>query len=157
MKPHIEIRTDKPDELLGALEQYQQNLKRLKVSRGGMGLLAPLEAAQIRLVETEHQGFANYETAIVALTLDNDRTGLSAVLHGVRKCQLHQDKRRLAEFGAESALEMDVADGIKEAFDYAIPELPSPFSELLGAGLESVDWLDLARHYIDKVKQGVSV
>lgn len=151
MKPHIEIHTDKPEELLELLDKVKARFA------GLAELHSLLRSSQIRLVETENQGFANYETAMVALTLDNDRTGLSAVLHGVRKCQLHQDKRRLAEFGAESTLEMDVADGLKEAFDYSIPELPSPFSELLGAGLESVDWLDLARHYITKVKEGVTV
>lgn len=157
MKPHIQIHTDKPEELLKALEQYQQNLKRLKVSKGGMGLLAPLEASQIRLVETENQGFNSCETFAIGIFIDSDKQSLAYWLSQADHFLKDPSFDRKEQFGIEEAAELDLADSLKRAFDIHSPPIPSPWNELCNAGLSRVDWLDLARHYIAKVKEGVSV
>lgn len=153
MKPHIEIRTDKPEELLKVLEQIQQDCK----GPAWPKVQAFFEGAQIRLVDTGHQGYANYESFCIGIMIDSDRELLGLWLAQAKECLNKPDPERNQQFGNEGAAELDLADALKEYFDDNSPEIDAPWNSLCNAALGNVDWLDLARHYLGKVKEGVSV
>lgn len=157
MKPHVAILfADKPEEVQSRLEVFQRG--ELALHPGPVrGLHQALKGAQIRVVETEHQGFTNYETFSIGIVIDHDAFQLAAWLARARACIECPDKERKFEHGAEFAAELDLADLLKEHFDNRSPDMPSPWNSLCNAALGNVDWLDLARHYISKVKEGVTV
>ena len=96
-----------------------------------------------------YNGWTNYETWLVNLWMDNE--------------QGSQDyyRERAREFYEQAADEMMVtrsqrawislADWLKEHHEENRPELPGVYGDLLGGALSSVNWDEIARHYIDAI------
>lgn len=152
MKPHIQIHTDKPEELLSTLELFK--FSPLPTTWAEL-LQRDIQGVHFRLVETEHQGFSSYESFSIAILIDSDKKQLSLWLKIAERC-LKAPSIVKAPHPQEAA-ELYLAELLKDHFDTESPEIPSPWNELCNAGLSRVDWLDLARHYITKVKEGANV
>ena len=81
-----------------------------------------------------YEGSANYETHVVSLWIANDEGEYMFWLH-------------VAE-GLESA---DIlADVLKGAFESNMPKLDGIWVDLLKAGFDEVDWLEVAKGIIEK-------
>lgn len=79
-----------------------------------------------------YNGWSNYETWAVALWLDNDEASQSWAYGVVR--------RSTSDYAA--------ADHLREAVTLHAPDLGGTlWADLLGAALESVDWLEVAQHF----------
>ena len=93
--------------------------------------------------ETKHQGFTNYETFAVGVWIDNEQELLAEVT------QMVQDAAARDEWGDGTA-----AGVFKEWLYAQMPEIDiqgeGPWGSLLRAGFDSVDFLDLARHYLSE-------
>lgn len=156
MKPHIAILfAEKPQEVQQRLEVFQRG--ELPLSPGPVrGLHKALAGAQIRIQETEHQGYANYETFCVDVGITNDRRRLEYWLRAAQRALVAPDPTRLVQFGIEEAAAMDLADKMKDYYEtlseQASANLPSPLCEWLRAGFEAVDWLELGRLHISRQK-----
>ena len=91
----------------------------------------------------KYNGYTNYETWVVCLWLDNDE-GSQDYLHEMALEILEEndnliDKSRLV-----------LMEAIKELVYDSAPELsPSLYSDLLNASLSSVDWFEIADHFLE--------
>lgn len=84
--------------------------------------------------KSRYNGWSNYETWCVELWLSNDYTDYTYLMEKISE---------LDELYAIQSL-------LKETVENMVPELDaSMFSDLINAGLSSVDWYELARHWFD--------
>lgn len=92
--------------------------------------------------EQGYNGWANYETWLVSLWMDNDGTA-------------EYFRERVEELGEDVDVS-DLAEEISEWHDEAIAEslndgsLPGFAQDIINAGLRAVDWHEIAQHYIDE-------
>lgn len=101
--------------------------------------------------DTTHQGYANYETFAVAVRIDNDQ-GLQATARGIADEVMSGGGEPTGD-NDPGLVAMRVADRLQMWHEDSMPELDSPWSELLRAGWGAVDWLELADQYIAEVKE----
>jgi len=101
-----------------------------------------------------YQGWKNYETFSMALFIDNDRnyyeTALSTVQEAIRG--VRGARKRWDESGITEA-KLATADALKEWFEEEMPELEGPWSSLLNSAFEEIDWIELAEHYMETLRE----
>jgi hypothetical protein len=102
-----------------------------------------------------YNGWTNYETWLVNLWMDNER-GSQEFFREQAK-EIYGETASMAVISKPTGLtvqesaRMRVADWLKEHYDENIPEVPGVYGDLLGAALSSVNWDEIARHYIDAI------
>ena len=92
-----------------------------------------------------YNGYANYETWAVSLWLGNEQSSqeywLSVAADQMRRARMFPVDYMTVSQDARTQL----ADGLKDELTEAAPDLgASMYADLLGAALESVDWLEIA-------------
>ena len=102
--------------------------------------------------ERGYNGWTNYETWVVALWLDNEQPGYlywrEQAAHHRQEAQ-HAPEVQRGIFTAEQAARCNLADQLKEEVVEASPLCEaSMYTDLLGAALSEVDWLEIADHWL---------
>ena len=99
---------------------------------------------------TKYEGWTNYETWAVNLWLGNDQGVYEETLAAARDIWEHAQSSKYLTRQQEATLQM--ADWLKEWHEEFQPTIdpPSVFSDLLTAALGSVDWREIAGHWIDE-------
>lgn len=98
-----------------------------------------------------YNGWTNYETWLVNLWMDNEQ--------GSQEFFREQAKEIYGEAAAtdvwtrEETARFHFADWLKDYYDENIPEMPGVYGDLLGAALSSVNWDEIARHYIEAIEE----
>jgi hypothetical protein len=123
--------------------------------------LAAERATEEALKEkAKHLDFANYETAMLAIRIDHDREEQGKWLSRAKRCQqIAAQTTHEVYTPEENALYM-LADNLKDHYEpwrHVAVTTCSPFVEWLNGAHEMVDWRELAQHYINKIKEGVTV
>jgi hypothetical protein len=96
-------------------------------------------------MEKDYNGWSNYETWLVNLWLGE---GIIGDLHGVE-----EQARAFAESG-ESSAPHRMGEWLKEEVASTLPEAAVGLAtDLLGASLSRVGWVEIARHYTDQAIQ----
>jgi hypothetical protein len=100
-----------------------------------------------------YNGWTNYETWNVALWLDNDGSDTYWRERAEERVRESEEERFFTR--AERAA-LDLADELKNEISENAPDLgASMFSDLLSAALSEVNWLEIARHYVDEVETDI--
>jgi len=116
-----------------------------------------------------YQGWTNYETWSVNLYMENDQPEAARWLEDARSALADAepmystaDPTRVLFTARENAV-FALAETMKEAFgeesDRCFELLggcESVMAQLLTGAVGSVDWREVARHWIDKIEEGVS-
>ena len=105
-----------------------------------------------------YNGYANYETWLVALWIDNDQYTID---HWVDVAKHHynisEDRKYFTK--KEEAI-ISFSDDMKEWYSDSVPDsdkIGGLFSDLLHAALGSVDWHELAGKYMDQYTEKLEV
>ncbi|MGZ6998273.1 MAG: DUF7249 family protein, partial [Acidimicrobiia bacterium] len=97
----------------------------------------------------EHNGWASYETWLVALWLDNEQSSYEYVRELARDAYDNASETTYATRGqtAAWALAEELKDEHEDADPLAHEDAPaSVFADLLSASLGRVDWHEIAHH-----------
>lgn len=100
-----------------------------------------------------YNGWANYETWLASLWMDNE-PGSQEYFRETAKA-IYEEVIPNPGFTREETARFRFADWLKEHHEENRPELPGVYGDLLGAALASVNWDEIARHYIDAVLEEV--
>ena len=99
--------------------------------------------------EKGYNGWTNYETWAVNLWVDNDEGLQDYWRQNAREIYREAAPRWDFEDKRDAALR-EFEDWAKNEVEEMAPDLgASMFADLLGAAISSVDWRDIARHWID--------
>ena len=102
--------------------------------------------------ERGYNGWTNYETWAVSLWLDNEQSSYlywreQAARH--RKGGPNSSQVRDGIWTVEEAARFNLADQVKEEVTDASPLCEaSLYTDLLGAALSEVDWLEIVDHWL---------
>jgi hypothetical protein len=96
-----------------------------------------------------YNGWTNYETWLVNLWMDNEQ-GSHEFFRETAK-EIYDEAVAKAWLTREEVARHRFADWLKEHYDENIPAMRGVYGDLLGAALGSVNWNEIARHYIDAV------
>lgn len=100
----------------------------------------------------EYNGWTNYETWNVSLWMNND--GYAYWEEESQECYNNAEGDDC--FTRDERATLDLADRIKEYHDEQMAEITGVtgvFTDLLNAALSSVNWYEIARHFIDDVEK----
>ncbi len=99
--------------------------------------------------DTTYNGWTNYETWAVSLWLDNEEHTYHYYRDLTRRIYRAARPRYDWETKKDRAIS-DLAEALKDDHEENRPDFPtSVYSDLLGAALSSVNWREIAEHYID--------
>lgn len=105
-----------------------------------------------------HEGWKNYETWAVALMIDNDRVSHDYWRGRARYYASEEGykelRRNYFKMSREEVARYSFADALKRDFEARMPELDSPYSELLRGGFDEVDWDEIAVHLLEQAAEG---
>jgi hypothetical protein len=102
-----------------------------------------------------YNGWTNYETWLVNLWMDNEQGSQEFFREAAKDCLATADPA--AAWSAETEMAtIRFADWLKQHYDENIPAMRGVYGDLLGAALGSVNWGEIARHYIDAVLEEVT-
>mgnify|MGYP001592308569 CR=1 FL=1 len=108
-----------------------------------------------------YNGWTNYETWAVALWLDNDQGSQEywreIAEEAWRTAKPGEYTWQTQQFEAVSALAEYLEDAHIEHAGERLQGVNDVFSDLLSAALSSVDWREIAKHYIDDVADEIDV
>ena len=99
--------------------------------------------------DATYNGWANYETWLVNLWIDNEQ-GSQAFFREQAKAE-YDEAVATDLWTREESARFHFADWLKEYYDENLPEMPGVYGDLLGAALGAVNWDEIARHHIDAV------
>lgn len=99
----------------------------------------------------EHEGWTNYETWAVALWLDNEEGSYQQIRDDARA--IYTEVHAADLLTKTEAASVALADTIKQYHEDLAPELQGVFSDLLSAALSEVNWYEIAKHYIEEIKE----
>lgn len=99
--------------------------------------------------DATYNGWANYETWLVNLWMDNEQGSQEFFREEAKEIY---DKETASEFftRAECAATR-FGDWLMEHHEDNRPEMPGVYGDLLGGALSAVNWEEIARHHIDAV------
>jgi hypothetical protein len=103
------------------------------------------------MADTTYNGWTNYETWLVNLWMDNEQ--------GSQAFFREQAREYLSTAQADDVWTktqhawFQFADWLKEYHEEFQPELPGVYVDLLGGALGSVNWSEIARHYIEAIEE----
>ena len=92
-----------------------------------------------------YNGWTNYETWAVNLWMNNDRGSQGHFLDMAREAKRGESNKRARVY--------DLANSLKAEFDEQNPlgDDCSVWTDLLGAALCSVNWIEIAEHLLDDI------
>jgi len=99
-----------------------------------------------------YNGWTNYETWLVNLWMGAGQ-GSREFFRGQAR-EIYDSTDLGPHRGALARLRF--AGWLKEHYDENIPEMPGVYNDLLGVALGAVNWIQIARHYIDAVREEVA-
>jgi hypothetical protein len=104
--------------------------------------------------EGGYQGWANYETWVVALWLDNDQGSYEYWREVLDELRSEEGGFR-SEYDPESVSDEDLvkrelADRLKADHEEAMPEVDGVYADLLNAALSEVDWREIAENVMSE-------
>ena len=106
------------------------------------------------MTDTKYNGWTNYETWNCALWIDN--SGEQSYWSEVAQ-EVFDDSEADKNFTRSERASFDLADRLKEHFEEAasqwMPDQASFFADMLNASLSSVNWQEIASHYVGEVEQ----
>lgn len=105
-----------------------------------------------------YNGWANYETWLVALWLDNEQ--MTQDFWQARAEEMLEGKQALDESDKDDAvcdLSSELKDSIEEGQDEACKDSFGLYRDLLRSALESVDWREIAKHYIEAAMEELDI
>ena len=105
-----------------------------------------------------YNGYANYETWLVAVWIDNDQGNIDYWLDVARHhYSISEDRKYFTK--KEEAI-ISLSEDMKEWYSYRVPDsddIGGLWSDMLYAALGSVDWHELAGKYMEQVLENVEV
>lgn len=105
--------------------------------------------------DTKYNGWTNYETWCCALWMDNSEGTSDYFREVAQECYDQADADKT--FTRLERASFDLADRIKQQHeDMAeewMPDQASFFADMLNASLSSVNWQEIASHYIGEVEE----
>lgn len=105
------------------------------------------------MADQTYNGWTNYETWLVNLWMDNEPGSQEFFRETAKEIYAETDSYNTGLNKQEYA-RCRYADWLKQYHaEENRPELPGLYGDLLGAALASVNWDEIARHYIDAVKE----
>ena len=108
------------------------------------------------MADTTYNGWHNYETWLVNLWMDNEKGSQEFFRETAKEIYDETDAYNTGLNKQEHARRR-FADWLKQYYEEEmLPELPGVYCDLLGAALASVNWDEIARHYIDAVLEEVN-
>lgn len=105
------------------------------------------------MADQTYNGFTNYETWLVNLWMDNEQGSQEFFRETAKKIYDGPRNAYREHLTREADAGFTFADWLKAHHQEHRPELPGVYGDLLGAALASVNWDEIARHYIDAVKE----
>lgn len=98
-----------------------------------------------------YNGWSNYETWVVNLWIDNEQSSQESMQdRALELLQKAIDKGCDLESVKNDAT-YELSQCIKDMHEENTPETVGVFADLLNAALGSVDWYEIAKHYIDDI------
>ncbi|MBC8548792.1 MAG: hypothetical protein H8D23_03995 [Candidatus Brocadiales bacterium] len=104
--------------------------------------------------DTKYNGWANYETWLTKLWIDNDE-GTSMHAHDTAQ-EMLENAATTDYLSQEETACIELGDFLRDMFDDEANELmpnASLLSDLLAAALRAVDWYEISESYINDIKQ----
>lgn len=98
-----------------------------------------------------YNGWTNYETWLVNLWMDNEQGSQDYYREQAREIYDGPRSPYRDHLTREADAGLAFADWLKEHHEENRPELPGVYGDLLGGALSSVNWGEIARHYIDAI------
>lgn len=96
--------------------------------------------------EKGYNGWANYETWLVSLWMDQDSDYWNSEAH-----QFYEFAKSDGTFTREERSTLDLADLAKEFHAETAPEINGVYADLVNASLGEVRWYEIAKHYINEI------
>lgn len=125
--------------------------EQLREVAGAEGHTAGRIEAQREAEEAQRfNGWPNYETWCIALWLDNDQPAYHTAREIVASCWENAAEEIARDRDAIVTPTVDAADALKDWLrneENPLIETASLYSDLLGAALDSADWMRLADHF----------
>jgi hypothetical protein len=103
------------------------------------------------MADTTYNGWTNYETWLVNLWMDNE-PGSQEFFRETAREYLSTATADDVWSKSEHA-RFHFADWLKDYHEDNRPELPGVYGDLLGGALGSVNWSEIARHYIEAIEE----
>lgn len=97
--------------------------------------------------DTKYNGWTNYETWNIALWFDND----SSEYWAERANEFYNDADATDNFTKEEQATFALADAMSEEVNENTPTVTGMYADLLNASLSSVNWHEIAEHFIENV------
>jgi hypothetical protein len=96
--------------------------------------------------DKKYNGWANYETWLVKLWIDNDEGSYAFWQTEAQITWDNLDTKEDGEFCTE------FADALKDHFEENSPAAESGvYADLINAALSEVDWYEIAEHYLEDI------
>lgn len=103
--------------------------------------------------DTKYNGWTNYETWLVNLWMTNDQGGAEQLEEDAKECvqAAIDDDETDIKGAAVTALADRLEQQHDEAAEQWMPSQACFFADLINAGLQAVNWHEIAQHAIDEI------
>ena len=106
-------------------------------------------------MDTKYNGWTNYETWNCALWMDNNEFDQDFWTNQAQEAYDNAEAEK--SFTRAERATLDLADTMKANFeDQAeqwMPDQASMFADFINSSLPSVNWYEIAAHYVDSIEQ----
>jgi hypothetical protein len=103
--------------------------------------------------DTTYNGWTNYETWLVNLWMDNERGSQEYFREQAREIYDGHEPIPDTRLTRAEVTRFRFADWLEEYHEEHGPALRGVYGDLLGAALSSVNWDEIARHYIEAIEE----
>ena len=100
----------------------------------------------------KYNGWTNYETWVVNLWIDNDE-GMQDMVNEWADDALANASPKYSGQSIEKAAAYDLSRLIKDWHGENTPTTEGVFADLLNAAIDSVNWYEIAEHFIGEAKE----